>query len=126
MRRIVMAIGLALGAVTAAAPATAQVPNGNGLDLLESPIPLVCTGEQATTKVVVTPGGGATGWRVDVNGRTVDQHHVLSSFSITVEGTTVYAKTWGVKRGLASLECSQTILGTVVEATIHPLPGSGG
>lgn len=126
MRRIIMAIGLGLGAVTAAAPATAQVPNGNGLDLLESPIPLVCTGDQATTKVIVTPGGGATGWRVDVNGQTVDQHHVLSSFSITVEGTTVYAKTWGVKRGLASLECSQTILGTVIEGTIHPLPGSGG
>jgi hypothetical protein len=125
MKRIILAIGLALGTVTAATPATAHVPNGKGLDVLESPIPLVCTGDQATTKVVVTPGGGATGWRVDVNGQTVDQHHVLSSFSITVDGTTVYAKTWGVKRGLASLDCSQTIFGTVIEATIHPLPGSG-
>ena len=62
--------------------------------------------------------------RVDVNGQQVNQHHVLSYFSITAGGTTVFEKTWGVKNGQIALDCSQTILDTVIVGTIHPLPGN--
>jgi hypothetical protein len=124
MKRGILALAVAITAVVLAGPAAANLPKGNGLELLEAPIALTCTGDQRTFGVTVTPGGGATGWRVDVNGQTVNQHHVLSYFSITVGGTTTYQKTWGVKSGLASLDCSQTIFDTVIVGTIHPLPGN--
>jgi hypothetical protein len=126
MKRFVLALGLAVAAIFAA-QASANVPNGKGLELLESPIPLVCNGDQETLAVVVTPGNGATGWRVDVNGQEVNQHHVLSYFAITVGGVKVTEKSWGVKQGLDSLECSQYIAAfdTLIEGTIYPLPGGG-
>jgi len=124
MKRGILALAVAITAVVLAGPATANVPKGAGLELLEAPIPLTCTGNQQTFGVVVTPGGGATGWRVDVNGQQVNQHHVLSYFSITAGGTTVFEKTWGVKNGQIALDCSQTILDTVIVGTIHPLPGN--
>ena len=123
MQRFVLAALVVATAMVIASPATANVPNGEGLELLEAPIPLVCAGDQETFDVIVTPGNGATGWRVDVNGQQVNQHHVLSYFSITVGGTTVALKTWGVKQGLESFDCSQTIGDTVIRGTIHPLPG---
>jgi hypothetical protein len=131
MRRSIVAFAVVAAAVMAA-PALAKVPNGNGLELLESPIPLVCVdsggGEHTTTNVLVTPGNGATGWRVDVDGEAANQHHVLSYFAITVNGQRIVEKTWGVKQGLASLDCSQWIpeIGTTIEGTIYPLPGKVG
>ena len=124
MKRFTLLLAVAVMAVVAASPATANVPKGGGLELLEAPIPLVCTGDHETFNVVVTPGNGATGWRVDVDGQVVNQHHVLSYFAIIVNGTTVASKTWGVKQGLVSYDCTQTIGDTVIEGTIYPLPGN--
>ena len=136
MKRFIFALAVAVSAVVAAAPATANVPSGNGLVLLEQFIPLVCVGndgEEATFAVFVTRGGGATGWRVDQN-----QHHVLSYFSLTLHlptGDVTDAKTWGNKSGIAAMQCSQDIPALEIEGvvypavsirgTIHPLPGAG-
>jgi hypothetical protein len=137
MKRLTLALAVAT-AMIAVAPATATVPTGPGLVLLEQFIPLVCTGgglEQTTFAVYVTRGGGATGWRVDQN-----QHHVLSYFSITTHlptGDVTEAKTWGVKQGIAAMQCAQEIPELTdprtgmtyppvsIRGTIHPLPGGG-
>ena len=129
MKRFILAFAVSLAAVIAAAPATANVPNGKGLEVLEQFVPLDCDGHETFT-VKVTRGAGATGWRVDQN-----QHHVLSYFSITVYypapiGTVNDAKTWGQKSGIDSLDCSQDIPAfgdfpaVHIEGTIHPLPGN--
>ena len=130
MKRFVLVFAVSLAAVITAAPATANVPNGKGLEFLQQFVPLDCDGNE-TFAVKVTRGGGATGWRVDQN-----QHHVLSYFSITVYypapiGTVTDAKTWGEKNGIDSLDCSQDIPAfggfpaIHIEGTIHPLPIGG-
>jgi len=129
MKRFILAFAVSLAAVIAAAPATANVPNGKGLEVLEQFVPLDCERHETFT-VKVTRGAGATGWRVDQN-----QHHVLSYFSITFYypapiGTVNDAKTWGKKSGIDSLDCSQDIPAfgdfpaVHIEGTIHPLPGN--
>jgi opacity protein-like surface antigen len=118
----------ALAAIVGTAPATAaDVPNGRGLEHVLGE--LVC-GPDTTFDVLVTPGGGATGWRVDQG-----QHHVLSYFSITYHfdsGDVTEAKTWGNKSGIAPLMCEPQfypgipelgIPAVTIEGTIHPLPG---
>jgi hypothetical protein len=130
MKRFVLMLGIALAAVVAVAPATANVPNGSGLDILEGfPVDLTCDG-QVTTRVVVTRGGGATGWRAVPQ----DQHHVLSWFSVTMfnaDGSvaSVDEKYWGKKLGIDSLSCEQDLrvvgIPVLIQGTIHPLPGSG-
>lgn len=119
---------LAAVVVAIVAPATANVPNGNGLEHVIGE--LVC-GPDTTFDVLVTRGGGATGWRVDQG-----QHHVLSYFSITYHfdfGDVIDAKTWGNKTGIAALRCPPRdypgvpelgIPAVTIEGTIHPLPGT--
>jgi hypothetical protein len=128
MKRFISTAVLLTAAVVAAAPATGNVPNGKGLEILEgAPVDLVCDG-QVTTKVVVTPGGGATGWRAAPQ----NQHHVLSWFSITTynaDGSVAFVdeKYWGNKTGIAPLRCEQDLrdvgIPILVQGTIHPLPG---
>ena len=129
MKRFIMVVGVALAAVVAVGPASAKVPSGNGLEHVIGE--LVC-GNETTFDVLVTPGGGATGWRVDQG-----QHHVLSFFSITYHlesGDAVDAKSWGNKTGIASLRCPPRyfpgipefgVPAVTIEGIIHPLPGAG-
>ena len=117
----------ALATIVVAAPATANVPNGKGLEHVVGE--LVC-GSETTFHVLVTRGGGATGWRVDQG-----QHHVLSYFSITYHfesGDVIDAKRWGNKTGIAPLVCPPQsfpgipelqIPAVTIESVIHPLPG---
>ena len=126
MRRLLGALAAMSALAIAASPATANVPNGNGLEHVLGE--LVC-GSDTTFDVLVTRGGGATGWRVDQG-----QHHVLSFFSITYHldsGDVTDAKTWGKKTGIAPLRCPPTyypgvpefgIPAVTIEGVIHPLP----
>ncbi len=130
MKRLSVALAAALATLVAVAPTSANVPNGNGLEIIEGmPVDLTCDGE-VTTRVLVTRGGGATGWRAEPQ----SQHHVLSWFSITTFSTTgailsVDEKYWGKKKGIASLQCVQDLrtvgIPVLVQGTIHPLPGGG-
>jgi hypothetical protein len=126
MKSCILVIAVASGLFVATA--SAGVPNGNGLERLEAPIPLVCTADdgtsEATYTVALVRGAGATGWRVDQN-----QHHVLSFFSITTylaSGPVTESKTWGNHNGLAALHCSQFVPSfgefpaVLIEGTIHP------
>lgn len=128
MKGLCVALAAALAALVAAVPTSANVPNGNGLDVIENaPVDLTCDG-QVTTRVLVTRGGGATGWRATPQ----DQHHVLSWFSITMfnpDGSVAFVdeKYWGNKTGIAPLQCVQDLrsvgIPVLVRGTIHPLPG---
>jgi hypothetical protein len=105
----------------------ANVPKGKGLDLVPaSPFGLFCADSTEPYSVLLTPGGSAgTAWRVEAQ-----DHYVLSRFAITtsINGTVVFSdsKSWGVKAGHGSLECSSFFSDgtqtTVINATIHPLP----
>ena len=129
MMRLTLVLAALAAAMVAVTPAIADVPNGNGLEHVIGE--LTCGGE-TTFDVLVTPGGGATGWRVDQG-----QHHVLSYFSITYHfdsGDVVDAKTWGNKTGIAALPCPPRyypglpefgIPAVTIAGTIHPLPGGG-
>jgi len=130
MKHLVVALAALAAIVFAAAPATANVPNGNGLERIDGALPCVneSGGVETSLVVVVTRGGGATGWRAEPQG----QHHVLSYFAITYHfetGDVTDAKTWGNKTGIAPLHCRQDypafgeFPAVTIEGTIHPLPG---
>jgi hypothetical protein len=131
MKRLVLALATVLATLVAVSPTSANVPGGKGLEILEGlPVDLTCDG-QLTTRVVVTRGGGATGWRATPQ----NQHHVLSWFSITefnADGSVAWVdeKRWGKKTGIAPLRCVQDFrafgIPTLIEGTIHPLPGAKG
>jgi hypothetical protein len=106
MKRIILAIGVALAAVVAAAPATAKVPNGNGLTFVPaSPVGVHCA-DGGTYSVLVTRNLGKSGWHVEAS-----RHYVVGEFWITVTHTATGALisreggAWGKKNGLASLRC---------------------
>ena len=131
MKHIVVLITAVAALATATTPAIANVPNGDGLERIEGELPCVngSGGIETSLVVVVTRGGGATGWRAEPQG----QHHVLSYFAVTYHfdaGDVVDAKTWGNKTGIAALHCRQDypafggFPAVTVEGTIHPLPGS--
>lgn len=127
MRSFGLVAATAIAVLTGAGAATANVPNGKGLEHVIGE--LVC-GSDTTFDVLVTRGAGATGWRVDQG-----QHHVLSFFSITYHfdtGDVVDAKRWGNKTGIAPLACPPRyypgipelgIPAVTIEGVIHPLPG---
>jgi hypothetical protein len=128
VRSLGLVAATALATLAGAGAAGANVPNGGGLEHVIGA--LVC-GSDTTVDVIVTRGGGATGWRVDQ-----DQHHVLSYFSITYHyesGDVVDAKRWGNKSGISPLVCPPLyfpgfpelgIPPVTIEGVIHPLPGT--
>jgi len=131
MKHLVVALAVLMAIVVGAAPATANVPSGNGLERIAGEI--LCVDEsgaaETTLLIVGVRGAGATGWRAEPQG----QHHVLSYFAITYHfdsGDVTDAKTWGNKTGLAPLRCHQeypafgAFPAVTIDGTIHPLPGN--
>ena len=111
---------LALGALTAAAvalpasPAIADAPPGQGLETFT----VECA--EGTITVVGTPGDSASRW-VD------DQHMVLLSIIFSADGVTIFTKTYGQKRGLATNAVSCTVTDPFGTATVvrAPVPPKG-
>jgi hypothetical protein len=111
---------LALGALTAAAvalpasPAIADAPPGQGLETFT----VECA--EGTITVVGTPGDSASRW-VD------DQHMVLLSITFSDDGVTIFTKTYGQKRGLATNAVSCTVTDPFGTATVvrAPVPPKG-
>ena len=111
---------LALGALTAAAvalpasPAIADAPPGQGLETF------IVECAEGTITVVGTPGDSASRW-VD------DQHMVLLSIIFSADGVTIFTKTYGQKRGLATNAVSCTVTDPFGTATVvrAPVPPKG-
>jgi len=111
---------LALGALTAAtvalpaSPAIADAPPGQGLETFT----VECA--EGTITVVGTPGDSASRW-VD------DQHMVLLSIIFSADGVTIFTKTYGQKRGLATNAVSCTVTDPFGTATVvrAPVPPKG-
>jgi len=111
---------LALGALTAAAvalpasPAIADAPPGQGLETF------IVECAEGTITVVGTPGDSASRW-VD------DQHMVLLSITFSADGVTIFTKTSGQKRGLATNAVSCTVTDPFGTATVvrAPVPPKG-
>jgi hypothetical protein len=94
-----------------AAPASAQVPPGQGLG---EPITVQCEGF-GTIMVVETPGGGRTVWSVD------GDHVVLQSVTVTApDGTVLFSQSFGAKAGLTTFACEADLEedGTVVHVDV--------
>jgi len=102
---------LALGALTAAtvalpaSPAIADAPPGQGLETF------IVECAEGTITVVGTPGDSASRW-VD------DQHMVLLSITFSADGVTIFTKTYGQKRGLATNAVSCTVTDPFGTATV--------
>ena len=111
---------LALGALTAATvalpatPAIADAPPGQGQETFT----VECA--EGTITVVGTPGDSASRW-VD------DQHMVLLSIIFSADGVTIFTKTYGQKRGLATNAVSCTVTDPFGTATVvrAPVPPKG-
>ena len=131
MKRLTLAVAVALAAVISAAPATANVPNGNGLDLIPaSPIGLHCA-DGETYSVKVTRNLGKSGWQVESS-----RHYIVGAFWITITHTASGAVlsreggTWGSKAGLEPLTCwggydDPSGVTIRIDSTIYPVPGGG-
>ena len=114
-------------ALMLASSSAANVPPGNGLELVPaSPIGVFCEDGSAPFSILLTPGGSAgTAWRIEAN-----DHYVLSFFSVTTyfNGVVVSAdsKSWGKKTGIDSISCSGGFedgpLRVVIAATTHVVP----
>jgi len=75
---------------------------------------------EGTITVVGTPGDSASRW-VD------DQHMVLLSITFSADGVTIFTKTYGQKRGLATNAVSCTVTDPFGTATVvrAPVPPKG-
>jgi hypothetical protein len=112
---------LALGALTVvaavalpASPASADAPPGRGLETFT----VECA--EGTITVVGTPGDSASRW-VD------DQHMVLLSITFRSNGVTIFTKTFGQKKGLATNAVSCTVTDPSGTTTVDraPVPSKG-
>jgi hypothetical protein len=129
MRRFTLAAAVTTAAAIAAAPATANVPRGNGLTTVPaSPIGVHCE-DGGTYSVKLTRNLGKSAWQVESN-----LHYVVGVFSVTEyeQGVVVFSETntFGVKAGLEPLECWGGFIdeqgnGFAIRSTIYPLPGGG-
>jgi hypothetical protein len=93
-------------ALVAATSATANTPNGKGLDFVPaSPVGVHCE-DGETYGVLLTRNLGKSGWQVEAS-----RHYVVGEFWITVTDTAsglVLSReggSWGRKAGLESLIC---------------------
>jgi hypothetical protein len=130
MKRLSAAIAVALVALVAVAPTSANVPPGDGLDLIPaSPIGVHCE-DGGTYSVKVTRNLGKSGWQVESA-----RHYVVGEFWITITDTATGALlsreggTWGQKAGLESLVCwggyDDPMGFTVrIDSTLYPVPGA--
>jgi hypothetical protein len=131
MRRSILGLLVAALAAIAATPATATVPNGNGLTLIPaSPIGVHCE-DGGTYSVLVTRNLGKSGWQVES-----DRHYVVGDFWLTITDTASGALlsreggTYGTKAGLEPLTCwgdedDPAGFTVRVDATLYPVPAGG-
>jgi hypothetical protein len=130
MKRLSITLAAMLAALVAVAPTSANVPGGNGLDLIPaSPIGVHCA-DGGTYSVKVTRNLGRSGWQVESN-----RHYVVGEFWITVTDTASGALisreggTWGMKAGIEPLTCwggYDDPMGYTlrIDATIYPVPST--
>jgi hypothetical protein len=114
MKRLTIALGALLATVALATPATAKVPNGNGLNV---EVGISCNGGPSFS-VLVTRGGGQTAWNL-ATGEHVVIKTFTGTFTFTPEGggtpiTETETRSSGQKVGLGTpLTCSQTFTETI-------------
>ena len=113
-------------ALTLVSASAANVPQGNGLELVPaSPIGVFCEDGSEPYSVLLTRSTAPSAWRIEAG-----DHYVLSSFSITTyfNGVvvSVESKSWGNKTGIESIQCWGGFeAGPVrisIESTTHLLP----
>jgi hypothetical protein len=130
MERVILAIAAVLAAAISATPATANVPNGNGLDLIPaSPIGVHCE-DGGTYSVKVTRNLGKSGWQVEAS-----RHYVVGEFWVTITHTATgvvlsrEGGSWGKKKGLEPLVCwggyddLEAGLTIRIDSIVYPVPG---
>jgi hypothetical protein len=113
-------------ALMLASSSVANVPEGKGLELVPaSPVGVFCEDGSAPYSVLLTRSTAPSAWRIEV-----DDHYVLSFFSITTyfNGVVVSteSKSWGQKAGIDSISCwggfEDGPLRIAIASTTHLLP----
>ena len=124
MKRLVFGLALAVATAVAAAPATANIPNGKGHVTIPG---LECEGQEQGL-IRVTRNLGKSAWIVET-----EQHYVVSMFSVTATFVPAngdppvivesFTNTFGKKAGLEPIRCegrgSEPVPGGTLETVIR-------